>query len=117
MTDAVHRDPPGSSVHEAIAARAAATPDALAVRSGGRWLTHRELDELVRNTHHALSAVCTPGDRASVVVITSRSEWAVVAMLGVWHAGCVYVPLNEEISEQRLRDILGEAAGRLRSRY
>ncbi|MEK8107174.1 AMP-binding protein [Micromonospora sp. M12] len=38
--------------------------------------------------------------------MTSRSEWAVVAMLGVWHAGCVYVPLNEAISAQRLQNIL-----------
>jgi nonribosomal peptide synthetase MxcG len=106
MTDAVHRDLSDGFVHEAIAARAVATPDALALRSRRRWLTHRELDGLVRNTQHALSAVAMPQDQAPVVVITSRSEWAVVAMLGVWHAGCVYVPLNEAISEQRLRDIL-----------
>ncbi|MBG0566558.1 non-ribosomal peptide synthetase [Actinoplanes aureus] len=95
-------------VHEAIAARAAATPDALALRSRRRWLTHRELDELVRNTQQALSAIPMPTENAPVVVITSRSEWAVVAMLGVWHAGCVYVPLNEAISEQRLQYILGQ---------
>jgi amino acid adenylation domain-containing protein len=106
MIDAVHRDLSDGFVHEAIAARAVATPDALALRSRRRWLTYRELDELVRNTQHALSAVAMPQDHAPVVVITSRSEWAVVAMLGVWHAGCVYVPLNEAISEQRLRDIL-----------
>ncbi|MDG4810902.1 non-ribosomal peptide synthetase [Micromonospora sp. WMMD1120] len=106
MPDAVHADLSDSLVHEAIAARAAATPDALAVRSRRRWLTHRQLDELVRNTQRALTAVAVPGDRPSVVVVTSRSEWAVVAMLGVWRAGGVYVPLNEAISEQRLRTIL-----------
>jgi amino acid adenylation domain-containing protein len=90
-------------VHEAIAARAVATPDALAVRSRLRSLRYRELDELVRNTQSAL-----PAGHAPVVVITARSDWAVVAMLGVWHAGGVYVPLNEAISEQRLRYILGQ---------
>ena len=96
-----------SLVHEAIAARAVATPDAPALRSRRRWLTYRELDELVRSTQDALLATLVPTDEVPVVVITSRSEWALVAMLGVWHAGCVYVPLNEAISEQRLRDILG----------
>lgn len=92
-------------VHEAIAARAVKTPDAPALRSGRRWLSHGELHELVRCTQAALSTVLPTGG-VPVVVITGRSEWAVVAMLGVWHAGCIYVPLEQSISEQRLQDVL-----------
>ncbi|WEO95418.1 non-ribosomal peptide synthetase [Streptomyces sp. FXJ1.172] len=94
-------------VHLAIAAHADERPDAKALGSSGRWLTYRELDDLVASAAGQLSAAVGPGAERPVAVITGRSEWAVVAMLATWRADCVYVPLSEGTPPERLAQILG----------
>ncbi|MFY4721407.1 non-ribosomal peptide synthetase [Streptomyces sp. LaBMicrA B280] len=88
-----------------IAAHAVTQPDSKAVSSGGRWLTYGELHDRVGGVAAALTSCIEAGEERPVVVITGRSEWAVVAMLGVWGANCVYVPLAAGTPRERLRDI------------
>ncbi|MFF2011450.1 non-ribosomal peptide synthetase [Streptomyces sp. NPDC058195] len=88
-----------------IAAHAVAQPDSKAVFSGGRWLTYGELDDLVTGVAATLTSCVEAGGERPVVVITGRSEWAVVAMLGVWRADCVYVPLAAGTPRERLLEI------------
>ncbi|PVC90282.1 non-ribosomal peptide synthetase [Streptomyces sp. CS131] len=93
-------------VHEVIAGHATTRPDALAIASRGRWTTYGELRELVLATARTLATTVRRAQELPVVVVTDRSEWAVVAMLGIWQANCLYVPLAEDTPQQRLRDIL-----------
>ncbi|QKW08924.1 non-ribosomal peptide synthetase [Streptomyces sp. NA04227] len=88
-----------------IAAHAVTQPDAKAVSSDGRWLTYGELHDRVSGVAATLTSCIEPGVERPVVVITGRSEWAVVAMLAVWQANCVYVPLAAGTPPERLRDI------------
>jgi amino acid adenylation domain-containing protein len=94
-------------VHQIIAAHAVTQPDAKATASGGRWLTYGELHDLVTATAGTLTSCIQPAEERPIAVITARSEWAVVAMLGVWQANCVYVPLAAGTPRERMRDIFG----------
>ena len=48
-----------------------------------------------------------PGDLVGVCL--PRDEWLVPALLGVWRAGCGYVPLDPAYPEQRLRFMVADA--------
>ncbi|WP_395665188.1 amino acid adenylation domain-containing protein [Methylocella sp.] len=95
-------------VHELIAAQAARTPDAVAVRCADRALSYRELDEKAnRLAHHLLGVV---GDaNARIGVATERSLDMVVALLAAMKTGCAYVPLDPGHPAARLRLVLENA--------
>ncbi|WP_311315071.1 non-ribosomal peptide synthetase [Streptomyces naphthomycinicus] len=101
-------DAPGT-IHERIARRAVATPDAVAVSAGSVRLTWRDLDE--RATALAgllLDLGVSPEDRVGVLL--DRSPDLVVSALAVLKAGAAYVLLDPAHPERRLRALLAEAA-------
>ncbi|MGW5177089.1 amino acid adenylation domain-containing protein [Streptomyces sp. NPDC004082] len=82
--------------------------DAPAVVCEGTTLDHARLDALTGGLAAALAgAGAAPGDAVGVCV--GRGVWPVAAMLAVWRAGGVYVPLDTRIPEERLRYMLREA--------
>ncbi|WP_394849971.1 amino acid adenylation domain-containing protein [Pendulispora brunnea] len=92
-------------IHALVEAQARRTPDATAVVEGDESLSYRTLNERANRVAHALRArgLCA-GER--VAVLMDRSSWAVVALLAVWKAGGVYVPVDPEWPDTRLRDVL-----------
>ncbi|MFD3624717.1 amino acid adenylation domain-containing protein [Streptomyces sp. NPDC058698] len=87
------------------------TPDAPAVVCGDTVLDHTRLDALTGGLAAALVRAGTaPGD--AVGVCLGRGPWSVAAMLAVWRAGGVYVPLDPRLPEERLRYMCEEAAVR-----
>ncbi|SES17978.1 non-ribosomal peptide synthetase [Lentzea albida] len=100
------------SLHEEVGRIATAAPDRTAVRIGGRSTGYAELDR----TAGALAAELTgagllPG---GVVAVRSRSRADyVTAMLAVWRAGGVYLPLDPEAPVGRTRDMVGDAGATL----
>ncbi|MFD7890047.1 AMP-binding protein, partial [Streptomyces albidoflavus] len=90
---------------EGFAARAAATPDAVALVCGGRTLTYRELDRRAEALARAL-AERGVGAESRVGLLLARSAEVVVAMLAVLKAGAVYVPLHPDSPEERTRSLL-----------
>lgn len=104
--------PPGPStaapLHEAIARRAATSPDALAVVAGEDTLTYRELDRSANRLSHTLrSAGAGPG--APVGILLHRGTRLVVALLAAWKAGAAYVPLDPRHPDSRTAAVLSEA--------
>ncbi|WDD93597.1 amino acid adenylation domain-containing protein [Burkholderia sp. FERM BP-3421] len=95
-------------VHERVAARAAATPDAIALRQGERALTYGELAHRAERLAHALAARGA-GPDAPVGIYIDRSIEQVVAVLAVLQAGACYVPLDPVYPEQRLAAICADA--------
>ncbi|WP_233273215.1 non-ribosomal peptide synthetase [Streptomyces broussonetiae] len=90
-----------------VAGRAAAP----AVVCEGTALDHARLDALTGGLATALAdAGAAAGD--AVGVCTGRGVWSVAAMLAVWRAGGVYVPLDPRLPEERLRFMLQEAGVR-----
>ncbi|MFF8412951.1 amino acid adenylation domain-containing protein [Streptomyces omiyaensis] len=82
-------------------------PDRPALRSGGRTLSYRELDEL----SGALAARIAPG---RTVAVTGRDRTDhVVGLLAALRAGATYLPLDREAPEERNRWIREDAGASL----
>ncbi|MFD3505002.1 amino acid adenylation domain-containing protein [Streptomyces sp. NPDC058678] len=99
---------PAGSLPELFAARAAQTPDAVAVECGGTRWTYAELS--ARADRLALRLVAL-GVRAEtpVALLMERSADLVAVLLAVVRAGGVYVPLHTGYPTRRMRAVLAEA--------
>ena len=98
----------GRSLHERFAARAAATPEAMAVLCGGEWLSYGELEARSnRLANHLLARGLAPGELAGLCL--ERSLELVVAVVGVLKAGCAYVPLDPAYPPARLSWLLADS--------
>ncbi|MCK8678274.1 amino acid adenylation domain-containing protein [Streptomyces lichenis] len=103
------REVPGGTVADRFAERAAATPDAVAVVSGGAELTFAELDERAGRLA-ALLAGRGVGPESVVALAVERSAASVVAILAVLKAGGAYLPLDLDYPADRLGYMLADAA-------
>jgi amino acid adenylation domain-containing protein len=88
-------------VHERIAAQAAATPHAPAVRDESGCITYQELEVRANQLAHHLIGLGVRPD-ARVAICLERGIDLEVAVLGVLKAGGAYVPLDPEYPRDRL---------------
>ncbi|MEU9191384.1 amino acid adenylation domain-containing protein [Streptomyces sp. NPDC048484] len=95
-------------VHELIAERAMARPDAVAVVCDGVSLTYAGLVERAGRVACHLRAA---GVRAESVVglRLGRGVDMIVAVLGVWQAGGAYLPLDPEYPSDRLEFMVADS--------
>ncbi len=99
---------PSGAVPELFEAQAAATPQAVALVSGGQEVTYAELN--ARANGLALRLVeAGVGTETPVAVLLERSPALVIALLAVLKAGGTYVPLDDAQPEERLRAVLADA--------
>ncbi|MCX4984424.1 non-ribosomal peptide synthetase/type I polyketide synthase [Streptomyces sp. NBC_00572] len=100
---------PEGLLHDAVLARAAATPDAPAVISRALTLTYGELDRRSHQVGQRLRAQgAGPGDLVAIVMDKGWEQ--VVAALGILRAGAAYVPIDARVPAERLHVLL-ESAG------
>ncbi|WP_175666246.1 non-ribosomal peptide synthetase [Burkholderia ambifaria] len=92
-----------------FAQRVAAAPDSIAVATADASLTYAELDDQASRlasfllTEYAI-------ERGDVVgVVADRSERWIVGLLGALKAGAVYLPLDPEFPQERLRFMIEDA--------
>jgi amino acid adenylation domain-containing protein len=86
-------------------------PDALAVTFGESKLTYAELDTLSTQLARMLvDEGCRRGDRVALLV--PKSPMAIVALLGIYKADAIYVPLDPSSPASRLKKILDTCANR-----
>ncbi len=100
---------------ELIAARAAATPDAIAVDTvpaGPAALTYGALDRRADRLAHRLSALGI-GPQSLVGVCLHRGPQLVIALLAVWKAGAAYVPMDPDHPAERLSWTLADTGAPL----
>ncbi|MEU9731440.1 amino acid adenylation domain-containing protein [Streptomyces sp. NPDC048002] len=101
----------GHDIPAAAAFTVAGRPGATAVVCEDTAYTYAELDARTGGVAAALiEAGVRPAD--AVGVCTGRGAGAVAAMLAVWRAGGVHVPLDPRLPPQRLRHMLQEAGVR-----
>ncbi|MFH8336865.1 amino acid adenylation domain-containing protein [Streptomyces sp. AM6-12] len=101
----------GREVPAAPAFRVAGRPEDPAVVCEGTSLDYAQLDASAGGlAAHLAAGGVAPGDRVGVCI--GRGVWSVAAMLAVWRAGGVYVPLDARLPEDRLRYMLREAGVR-----
>jgi amino acid adenylation domain-containing protein len=97
--------PHGLRMHELFARRAALTPEAVAVITGGALLTYGELDRRAnRLAHHLLALGARPGDLIGLYF--SRRPEMIIAPLAVLKMGGTYVPFDSYFPAARIRWIL-----------
>jgi amino acid adenylation domain-containing protein len=96
------------TLHELIQEQAERTPDAVAVESGSRRISYRELDLAARGFARTLGERGV-GARSPVGVWCDRGPDLLVALLGVLHAGAAFVPLDPDLPPARVRTMLEEA--------
>ncbi|MGW5670750.1 amino acid adenylation domain-containing protein [Micromonospora sp. NPDC003776] len=99
-------------LHRMVAAQAARTPDAEAVRHADRALSYRELDEAAnRLARVLLDRGVAREDRVGVCL--PRTPDLVVALLAVLKAGACYVPLDPAYPPARVAFMTADSGVRL----
>ncbi|MBM3116487.1 aminotransferase class V-fold PLP-dependent enzyme [Jeongeupia naejangsanensis] len=97
--------------HQLFEAQARTQPDAVALHHGTARCTYGELDAAASRLAERLQAGALPaGSRVGVCI--PHSFALVAAILAVWKAGCVYVPLDPAFPDQRLAGMVGDAGVR-----
>ncbi|MEU5526232.1 amino acid adenylation domain-containing protein [Micromonospora chersina] len=99
-------------LHRMVAAQAARTPEAEAVRHGDRVLSYRQLDEAAnRLARVLLRRGVAREDRVGVCL--PRTPELVVALLAVLKAGAAYVPLDPAYPPARVTFMAADSGVRL----
>jgi amino acid adenylation domain-containing protein len=96
-------------VHEAIAAQAARTPDAVAVRFEGERLTYAQLDARANQLARYLVAAGV-GAETRVGLYLERGFELVTGMLATLRAGGAYVPLDPASPVERIAAMVAGSA-------
>lgn len=91
--------------HRLVERIADETPDSPAVVTRTQTVTYGELD---RNANRIAAALLARGLRAEepVAVLADNGPWLPAAILGIWKAGGIYVPLTAEMPVERAGTIL-----------
>jgi amino acid adenylation domain-containing protein len=94
---------------EDIRSHALAKPDQFAVCDSDITINYGVLDRFSTSLAMHLQAIgCTTGNR--VVVVANRRAIIVAAILGIFKAGCIHVPLDPRMPAARLQYILNDIA-------
>ena len=95
-------------LHQLFEIAAAAHPQRLALVSAqGDWRYAQLESEANRLAHYLIAHGLRPQTR--VAVCLDREPRLIVALLGLWKAGGVYVPVDPEFHPQRIRHLLADA--------
>ena len=98
----------GVCLHELVEEQVARQPDALAIVAAGESVTYRELNERANRLARSLQGTGVgPGGVVGVQLVPSPE--AVAAALAVVKAGGVYLPLDPDEPEERLRQLITDA--------
>ncbi|MGW7052601.1 non-ribosomal peptide synthetase [Streptomyces sp. NPDC054887] len=107
-----HRELPDRRVHELFEERVRAHPDAVAAVCGHRQWTYRELNARANRLAHALLARGSPPEGVVAVVTERDLDWT-AAVLAVFKAGGVYLPIEPHFPAERIAATLSRAGCRL----
>jgi len=95
-------------ITQRLQAFAESDPDRAAILVGDRVLTYASLDREVQTlAAHLVTVGLAMGDR--VGLLAPRNEYAVIAILAIWRAGGVVVPLYPKDPSERLARIVADS--------
>ncbi|WP_455359484.1 non-ribosomal peptide synthetase [Streptomyces sp. SYSU K21746] len=103
------RELPDHRFHELFEQRVRAHPDAVAVVHAGRRWTYRELNVRANRLGHALLAEGLRPEGVVAVVTERNPDW-MAAVLAVFKAGGVYMPVEPHFPAERMVTMFSRAA-------
>ena len=103
------RELPDLRVHELFEQQVEADPDAVAAVQGARQLTYRELNVRANRLARALLARGL-GREGVVAVVTERNLDWLAAVLAIFKAGAVYLPIEPHFPADRIAAMLTRAS-------
>lgn len=101
--------PVGATVLDVLALRTRSTPEAIAVRCGARSLSYGQLERRARALATRLHAQLGVIPGHVVAALDTRSESAIVSLLGILAAGAVYLPVNRKTPAASMQRMLEES--------
>jgi amino acid adenylation domain-containing protein/non-ribosomal peptide synthase protein (TIGR01720 family) len=101
--------PVHQTVTELFEAQAAIRPDALAVVTGENYLTYDQLNQKANQVGCLLRETYNVKTGDIVGIMLDRSEWMIVAIVGVLKAGAAYLPLDPGYPKERISYMLSNA--------
>jgi amino acid adenylation domain-containing protein len=104
--------PEAEPLHVAFERQAAASPDAIAVRTSHGTVTYGELNRQANNIAWELRRQGV-GPETFVGVCTDRSPTMVAAVLGVLKAGGAYLPVSASLPSERVAEMLSSTHAEL----
>src|SRR5687768_5589282 len=93
-----------------VSEQADTRPERAAVVSGAVTLTYGDLERLSNQIARLLRAGCERGDR--VALLMPKSPMAIAALVGIYKADCIYVPLDPSSPARRLQKVLDSCESR-----
>lgn len=84
-------------------------PNNLAVAYEGKELSYAELNKKANQLAHYLIETYNIDKGDIIGVLTNRSEWYLIALLGILKTGACYLPIDVEYPSDRKRHILNDA--------
>ncbi|MEV6479830.1 non-ribosomal peptide synthetase [Streptomyces sp. NPDC051576] len=103
-----HRELPDRRVHELFEERVSAHPDAVAAVQGDRQWTYRELNSRANQLGRALLSRGLTREGVVAVVLERNLDW-MAAVLAVFKAGGVYLPVEPHFPADRVARVLDRA--------
>jgi amino acid adenylation domain-containing protein len=101
-----------ASVIDLFDRQAALAPGRIALVFGSQTLSYRDLDLRSRQLAHVLTERgIAAGD--AVAVVMGRGPGMIVALLAIWRAGAIYVPIAPDSPAERVRTQLGDCGAGL----
>jgi amino acid adenylation domain-containing protein/non-ribosomal peptide synthase protein (TIGR01720 family) len=104
--------PRGKTIHQLFEGHAEKTPEAIAVVHEGRRLTYGELNRKSNQVAHYLRSAGVKTE-TMVGLCMERSPEMLVAMLGILKAGGVYLPVDPDYPQTRMRFMFEDAKVRI----
>jgi amino acid adenylation domain-containing protein len=105
--------PADRTVIDVFCEQALRTPDAIAVIFEGRKLTYLELHERSDELALYLKAHYEVQPNDLVAIQLDRSEWMVIAMLGVLKSGAAFVPIDPTYPSDRIQYMLTDSCSKV----
>jgi len=101
--------PADRTVVDWFEAQVARTPAATAIVTATAQLTYAELNALANQLAHGLRENYGITAETRIGILLDRSEWLVIAVLGILKAGAAYVPIDPGYPAARIRFILADS--------
>ena len=105
--------PADKTIIDLFEEQAAKTPDNIAVVFDDKKLTYKELDKAANNVGHYLRETYHIQPEDVVALQLERSDWMVIALLGIMKAGGAYLPISPDTPKARTEFMLKDSQAKV----